>query len=267
MHGWWKSRICFSLIISAKRGGRGNQQQSSEDARVRPIRKKIGNPGLHKYTRLICSVDISITSITLRLPPLQPFSSPPPFLDNVRRLPLSQTTPQTAARLSLPQNPIPIFPNRIPFLLFILLNNRLRGPLPVRADGDPPQPLHLRHQCRRVPHHPLLVGYHPRSLRHERHRPYTRRSAHTQTSSTPPRHAVRRTRRFPAKHDRLPHRRVTRQERQGPRPLREGRQQERERHLGVPHSQVWLDDRPGCELHSVQKVERAAKPWLHRPTG
>ena len=210
------------------------------------------------------SVDISVASSSLPSPP-PPLL--PPFLDNVRSLPLSQTAPQAAARLSHPQNPFSVFPNRVPFLLFILLNNSLRGPLPVRTDGDPPKPLHLRHQCRRVPSHPLLVGHHPRPLRHEWHRPHTHRAPHPQTPSTPPRHAVRRTRRLLAEHDGLPHRRVTGQELEGARPLREGRQQERKRHLGVPHSQVWLDDGPGCELHPDEKDERAAESWLHQPTG
>jgi len=118
-----------------------------------------------------------------------------------------------------------------------------------------------------VPLHPLLVGHHPRPLRNEWHRPRTRHPTDPQAPSTPARHAVCRTRGVLAEHDRLPHRRVTGQERQGSRSLRKGRQQERQRHLGVPHSQVRLDDGPGCELRPVETDERAAESWLHQPAG
>ena len=197
-----------------------------------------------------------------RRPPLIP-----PCAWHVRRLPLSQADPKAAAESSVPQAPIPLFSNRIPLILLLLLNDRLRGPFPVRADRNPPKPLHLGHQRRRVPLHPLLSGHHPRSLRNERHRSHPRHTTNPHPPNTVARHAVRRTRGLPAEHDRLPFRRVTGQECEGARSLRQGRQQERERHFGVPHSQARVDDRPGCELRAVQTDERSAESWFHQPTG
>ena len=170
------------MIISVKRGAEAISSNHQRCTSTRSANwKQIGNPGLQVLATLICSVDISVTCN-----PSLPSLLLPPFLDNVCRLPLSQTAPQAAARVSQPQAPISVLSNRIPFLLLVLLDNRLRGLLPVRTDGDPPQPLYLGHQCRRVPHHPLLVGHHPRPLRNEWHRPHTPYPPNTQASSTPP---------------------------------------------------------------------------------
>ena len=254
---WWDGgHICFSLIIPVERRGR-DKSQSASDTFMCAANSRENLKSGNTSTRLMLG----------GYKPAAPDPSRPPSVpDNVRRLPLSQTAPQAAARLALPQAAIPVLANRIPLLLLLLLHNRLRGRLPVRADRNPTQPLHLGHQCRRVPCHPLLAGHHPYSLRHERHRPHPNHPPHPQTPSTPPRHTVRRARRVPAEHHRLPHRRAAGQERQSARSLCEGRQQERERHFGVPHSQVRLDDGPGCKLRAVQTNERAAESWLHQPT-